>query len=107
MVGGDPAVLTGCGNDLLTASMELFDGGVAVQREPVIPTAALGRARGTSVLAFASAVEAVALAAERLQSTLSEDGAHLQVASRHIDEVMNDCQPSGPAGPGGHGQVPV
>lgn len=107
MVGGDPAELTGCGNDLLSASIDLFDGGVAIQREPMIPSAALGRADGASVHAFASAVEAVALAAERLQSTLSEDGSHLQVASRHIDEVMNRCEPSTPSGPSGHGPVAV
>lgn len=107
MVGGDPAVLNDCGNDLMTTSTELFDGRTAMAREGVFQRSALGHAASGTVIdtAYANAVEAVARAAANLQSTLSEDGYHLQRGSRDIDTVMNRCTPSEGGGP--HRQIPV
>ncbi|WP_158068495.1 hypothetical protein [Serinicoccus sp. CUA-874] len=36
---------------------------------------------------------------DHLSSTLENDGYHLQRASLEIDEAMNECSPSGSAGP--------
>lgn len=104
MVGGDPKVLADCGNSLMTTSIDLDEGRTPMAARTTMPAAVLGELSGGSGImgAYAAVQVAVVKAAQNLQSTMSEDGYHLQRGAANIDTVMNSCETAPPptTGPG-------
>lgn len=105
MVGGDPAILNDCGNELMTASITMDGGRTSMARYQTMPSTVASRAAmGTGVeTAYSQAVEAMIRAASNLQATISEDGYHLQRGSRDIDSAMNNGGGGGNGGGGPRG----
>lgn len=104
MVGGDPAILNDCGNQLMTTSVTMDGGRTSMTRYQTMPSTVAARAAmGTGVeTAYSQAVEAMIRAASNLQATVSADGHYLQRGSRDIDSAMNSG--GGGGGAGGHGR---
>ena len=100
MVGGDPATLNDCGNQLMTASTTMDAGRSSMAQHQSMPsTVATRAAMGTGVeTAYSQAVDAMIRAAANLQATIADDGYHLQRGSRDIDSAMNSTGGGGGGG---------
>lgn len=104
MVGGDPAILNDCGNELMTASITMDGGRTSMAQHQTMPSTVAARAAmGVGLeTAYSQAVDAMMRAANNLQSTVADDGHHLQRGSRDIDSAMNGGAGGG-VGAGGGG----
>lgn len=103
MVGGDPAILNDCGNQLMTASITMDGGRTSMAQHQTMPANVATRvAMGTGLeTAYSQAVDAMIRAASNLQATVADDGHHLQRGSRDIDTSMNSTGSGGGGGGGG------
>jgi len=103
MVGGNPAVLNDCGNDLMSEATSVAEAVTTALGNSTFQTGSLGdAASGTAIgAAYADVVAALDAAASNLGGTLAEDGYLLQRASRELDTVMNDADGTGSGSAGG------
>lgn len=104
MVGGDPAILNDCGNELMTASVTMDGGRTSMAQYQTMPASVATRAAMGAGLetAYSQAVDAIIRAASNLQATIADDGYHLQRGSRDIDSAMNSTGGGGRVGGGPH-----